>query len=508
MPNIFIAECKQEVSSFNPVPSTIVDFVQSHGDEILNHHRGHQTEIGGALTIFEAQSDITLTAGYSARAITSAGTLTAESFDEIAQAFLAAAQDAKQATQQATQGFDAIYLSLHGAMSAVGEPDPEGYLISELRKIVGEAIPIVASFDLHGVITQRILHHCDAIVAYHTYPHIDFHETGVRSAKLLLAILRGEAKPVTARIYIPALVRGPELVTETGLFGGMIRQAQSFEADANGLSAGMFIGNPFTDVPDLATNSFVVANGDEAWATAKAQELANAFWSVREQLHQPLVGLEQAVSQATAQYGAGTAILVDAADATSSGASGDSNAILCELLKQGYPGAALMPIVDAPAVATAFAAGVGATIQTTLGGQLDQARFTPLAVTAKVRMLSDGHFFSERSKMPWYAGNSAVLQVGNHIIIATSRAVSLYDRSLFWAHGQEPRRFDAVVVKSPFCEHHMFDAYANPLLNVDAPGSTSANLPYLGHTVCRRPIFPLDDNVSFTPQVEIYRRDR
>ncbi len=499
MSKILIAECKQEVSSFNPVPSTIVDFECSSGIELFDYHRGHQTEIGGALSILEGQDAITVVPGYSARAITSAGTLTAESFAQIAAEFLAAVR--------AAGPVDAVYLSLHGAMSAVGEPDPEGYLLAELREIVGEAIPIVASFDLHGVLTQRILQHCDAIVAYHTYPHVDFHETGVRSASLLLRILRGEVKPVTARIYIPALVRGPELVTATGLFGGMIRQAQACEADAKGLSAGMFIGNPFTDVPDLATNSFVVADGDVAWATAQATSLANEFWAVREQLHQPLIGVEAAIAQATASVGAGTAVLVDAADATSSGASGDSNAILRALIEQGYPGAALLPIVDAPAVAAAFAAGIGSEIQVTLGGQLDRARFTPLPVRATVRMLSDGHFFSERSELPWAAGKTAVLQIGKHIVIATSRAVSLYDRSLFWAHGQEPRRFDAVVVKSPFCEHHMFDAYANPLLNIDAPGSTSANLHRLGHTICRRPIFPLDEGVLFRPAVEIYQRD-
>lgn len=498
MLKILIAECKQEVSSFNPVPSTIVDFERSSGTELFEYHRGHQTEIGGALTVLEEQDGIRLIPGYSARAITSAGTLTAESFAQIAREFLAAVR--------AAGPVDALYLSLHGAMSADGEPDPEGYLLAELRGIVGEAIPIVASFDLHGVLTERILRHCDAIVAYHTYPHIDFHETGVRSAALLLRILRGEVKPVTARLYIPALVRGPELVTATGLFGGMIRQAQACETDPKGLSAGIFIGNPFTDVPDLATNSFVVADDHEAWATTQATTLANQFWAVRDQLHQPLIGMEAAIAQASASVGKGTAILVDAADATSSGASGDSNVILRALIEQGYPGAALLPIVDAPAVMAAFAAGIGSQIRVTLGGQLDPARFTPLPVIATVRMLSDGHFFSERSQLPWFAGNSAVLQIGNHIVIATSRAVSLYDRALFWAHGQEPRRFDAVVVKSPFCEHHMFDAYANPLLNIDAPGSTSANLHRLGHTVCQRPIFPLDEEVLFQPTVEIYRR--
>jgi len=499
MTKILIAECKQEVSSFNPVPSTIADFERSTGGELFDYHRGHQTEIGGALHVLEAQESLTLLPGYSARAITSAGTLTADSFAQIAAEFCAAVR--------AASPVDAVYVSLHGAMSAVGEPDPEGYLLAELRAIVGEAIPIVASFDLHGVLTQRILRHCDAIVAYHTYPHVDFYETGVRSADLLLRILRGEAKPVTARIYIPALVRGPQLITETGLFGGIIRQAQATEADRKGLSAGLFIGNPFTDVPDLATNSFVVADGDVAWASAQATALANDFWAVREQLHQPLVSLETAIVAATATVGEGTAILVDAADATSSGASGDSNAILRALIEEGYPGAALLPIVDAPAVAAAFAAGIGATIQVTLGGQLDPARFTPLPVTATVRMLSDGNFFSEHSRLPWAAGKTAVLQVGQHCVIATSRAVSLYDRSLFWAHGQEPRHFDAVVVKSPFCEPHMFFAYANPNLDIDAPGSTSANLHRLGHTICRRPIFPLDEGVNFTPTVEIYQRD-
>jgi len=43
---------------------------------------------------------------------------------------------------------------------------------------------------------------------------------------------------------------------------------------------------------------------------------------------------------------------------------------------------------------------------------------------------------------------------------------------------------------------------------VDAPGSTSANLPYLGHTVCARPIFPLDEGVTFAPQVRVFQRTR
>ena len=82
---------------------------------------------------------------------------------------------------------------------------------------------------------------------------------------------------------------------------------------------------------------------------------------------------------------------------------------------------------------------------------------------------------------------------GRRNLVVTSRPVHLYDRSLFLAHGLDPRQFDLVVVKSPHCQPHMYADWCARLINVDAPGSTSANLPTLGHTRCRRPIFPLDD---------------
>lgn len=60
MPRILIGECKQEVSLFNPVPSSYADFDVSFGDEVLAFHRGLKSEIGGALDVFAEQSNIEL----------------------------------------------------------------------------------------------------------------------------------------------------------------------------------------------------------------------------------------------------------------------------------------------------------------------------------------------------------------------------------------------------------------------------------------------------------------
>lgn len=498
MRKILIAECKQEVSTFNPHLSGYDDFAVRFGEELVQYHRSVRNEVGGALSVFDAHDDVQCVPTYSAFFITSGGTLAQAAWERIAAEFLDSLRQAPPV--------DGVYFCMHGAMASERELDPEGWLLAETRKILGERIPIVVSLDLHGILTDRMLEHSDAIVAYHTYPHVDFFETGQRAARLLLRIMDGEVRPVTAKVAIPALVRGDELITETGLFGHSIRLAQRAEGGARGLSAGIFIGNPFTDVPALQSNAFVVTDDDAELAGREALKIAQSFWENHAAMQVPLVSLEEMARIAQAHLHDGTVALVDAADATSSGASGDSNAVLSELMRAGYRGRTLLPIVDEPAVRKAFASGVGATIETTVGGTLDPARFQPQRITARVRLLADGRFRSESFGEQWYAGNTAVLEAENFMLVVSSRAVNLYDRSFFYAHGQDPRQFDAVVVKSPHCQHHMYADWCRRMIHIDAPGSSSANLPYLGHTRCVRPIFPLDADVSFSPRIQLFRR--
>src|SRR5262249_9180991 len=254
---------------------------------------------------------------------------------------------------------------------------------------------------------------------------------------------KDEVRPVTARVAIPALVRGDELITRTGFFGQLVDKARQIEQSPGGLSAGLFIGNPFTDVPDLGSNTLVVTDGDPGRAEREALRLAEEFWEQRHRMQAKLTTLEESVRTAAATKG--TVVLVDAADATSSGAPGDSNAVLREVVRAGYRGRALIPVVDAGAVEAAFAAGVGGTVRTPVGGAFDSRRHTPLEVEARVRLLSDGRFRSESFGQEWYSGRTAVLQADNVTLVVTSRPVHLFDRSLFYAHGQDPKAFDLVV---------------------------------------------------------------
>ena len=498
MTRILIAECLHEVCSFNPSPTRYEDFFVNMGDRMLEYHQRGGTEVAGACQVFGERPDIEIVPTFSARGITSGGVIPAKDFRRIADEFLGGLKQAGPV--------DGVYFTLHGAMAANGELDPEGYLLQEARKILGEAVPLVVSCDLHGILTDRMVEHADLIVPYHTYPHVDFYQTGQRAARLLLRMLAKEIRPVTAKVEIPALVRGDELITATGIFGRLIARAQQYEQSEKGLAAGYFIGNPFTDVPELRCYSIVAVDGDRSLAERAALELATEFWPNRQKMQANLLPVSDSVRLALDS--SGTVAMVDAADATSSGASGDSNVILKGLMDAGYRRSALIPIVDPPAVDAAFKAGVGQTITISLGGAIDSVRFAPVTVNARVVMLSEGRFRSESFRQEWYSGPTAVLKIDNFTVVATSRPVHLFDRSLFYAHGQNPKDFDLVVVKSPHCQHHMYEEWCSRLIHVDAAGSTSANLPSLGHQICRRPVFPLDPDVLFQPVAKVFSRGR
>ncbi|MDA1280437.1 MAG: M81 family metallopeptidase [Chloroflexi bacterium] len=463
MKRISIAGCAQEVSTFNPVLSTYENFSIARGDEIFERSKGKNSEIDGAVNVLRGGGDIEVVASYMAGA-TSAGPLDRDSWDRIAGEFL----DALKPFAGQIQG---AYFAMRGSMSAENETDPEGYLLEKSREILGSDIPITISQDIHGVVTAKMLKHIDGVAVYHTYPHVDFADTGARAAHQLLRMINDGARPVTVRLPIPALVRGKQLITETGLFGNQVRYLRELHGDPRVLNAGFQIGNPFTDVPELCSQVIVVTDNDEKFAREIALKAASEFWDNRYEMHAELIGLEEAVAKASKMKG--PIEFTDAADAPSSGASGDSNAIVAEMIRTGYRHTVLAPIVDASAVVRAVEKGIGGKITVKLGGSLDR-RFTPVEVKATVVSISDGIFALEIWPGTEHAGPTAVLESGNYTFVVFSRSVNLVDRAPFFANGLDPKDFHSIIVKSPFCEPEFFDDWCEINLNVEDLSELSA----------------------------------
>jgi len=479
MKRVIVAGFKQETATFNPVLTRYGDFHQVRAEDLVATLGGTRVELAGAMAALVGAGVEILPCG--AAWCESGGPVAQEDLDRLTTEIL-------DTIRARADGADGAYISLHGAMAGTVEMDPEGRLLEQLRGLLGDR-PVVASLDLHAVLTERMVRCADLLVPFHTYPHVDHYETGVRAAGLLRRLLEGGCRPAAVQVPLPMLVRGDELITATGRFGQAMARCRQIEQSAGGLAAGVLIGNPFTDVPELRSNVLVIRDGDGDRARAEATEIAAFMWDNRQAFKAELTSLEEAIDLAEATDG--LTVFSDAADATSSGAPGDSNAILRGLLECGYGGRSLLTLVDAAAAQAAHEAGPGADLALPLGGSLDPDRHTPLKLRVRVKALADGGFtYSDGTAAR--GGPTAVLQVEKATVVVTSRPVHVMDRQVFEAHGQKPVDFDLVVVKSPNGFRPHYESIAARILPVDVPGATSANLRTLPYRRCVRPLFPLD----------------
>ena len=479
---VLVLEFEQETSHFNPNVTTRQGFTVVHGEELVGHYSDTNTYVAGSFDVL-GEEGIEVVPGYGACAVTSGGPVASADLDGMTEELLAAAE--------ANADVDGVHVAFHGAMAGVDEHDPEGRILQRVRELMGDR-PIVTSYDLHGILTDRLVAFSDVVVALHTYPHTDMRETGRRAARNLVRLLRGEVSPVVAQVKLPMLVRGDELITATGLFGQAIGRCVEFES-AGGLSALVNIGNPFTDVPQLRTNVIVTSDGDPDAARRLAEELGQFMWDHRAQMQAPLTSVQDSI--ALAESTDGLTVFSDAADATSSGASGDSNWILKGLIDANFQKRALLPLVDAPAIEEAFRQGVGSRFLVPLGGNVDRVRHSPVECEVYVKSLHDG-YFTEETGAPARAGKTAVLECGSLTVMATQFPVSIMGRKVFESRGLDPRDFDLVVCKSPNGFRTHYESICERIVAVDCPGSTSANLRSLPYANVTRPIFPLDPDVD------------
>jgi microcystin degradation protein MlrC len=466
------------------------------GDEVLRL-RSTRVEVGGFLAALEP-AGVTVVPTIAANCVSSGPVdratfdiLVGELVDRLARAW----------------PVDGVLLALHGAMVVDDDPDGEGALLAAVRKQVGDGVPVVATLDLHATITPRMVEEADALVGYDTYPHVDLYETGVKGARLLLATLRGEVRPVTLFARAPMLVPAEGMGTADQPMAGLLASAKQLEARPGVLSVSLFPVQPWLDQPHTGFSVVAVADGarraDEVASVVR--ELAWRAWQARRAFRAELLDVDDAIRRALALAG-GTVVLSESADSTGSGSPGDSVAVLSRLLALGVRARCLVPVVDPPAVAAAIAAGVGAELTVVVGGRLDPRWSHPVTVTGRVRTLSDGRFMSSDLKSrgtEWQRGRTAVIDTGAIAIVVTEQPAFTVDPAFYRSLGLEPADARIVVVKSPLQFRDGYGGLATAMWVVDTPGPSTANLHRLPWNQLSRPLFPFDDD--FEPAIETIR---
>ncbi|MEZ4726686.1 MAG: M81 family metallopeptidase [Caldilineaceae bacterium] len=400
---------------------------------------------------------------------------------------------------------DGVLLPLHGAAAAEGVGDLEGDLISAVRTIVGPAVPIVATLDLHAHVSAAMVRDADALVAWETYPHADSYTTGQRGARLMVDTLAGRVRPTMAAAKVPVITGAIHASTHgDDPFARLMRQAKAHEGRNGVLSTSVILVQPFLDVAEMGSGAIVITDNDLDGAVNLARTLAEGYWAMRFALEPQTWTPDAAIAAGLAVNG-GPVILVETADCCGGGAAGDSVATLAALLRTDRQARALVPVVDPAAAAACHAAGVGATVTCTLGHHLDPRWGQPITVTGQVMTLTDGRFHYQGGIYDGVDGNmgpTAMLAMGAIRVLITTYGTYDWRDEQYRAVELDPATAKFVVAKNPMNYRLAYGALANAIYILDTPGPTPPTIRHAKFTQLQRPFFPLDPEIpGLTPTI-------
>ncbi len=368
---------------------------------------------------------------------------------------------------------DAVYLDLHGAMVAQHFDDGEGELLSRVRELVGNEIPIVASLDLHANVTQQMLEQADMLVAYRTYPHVDMADTGARAFDLLKRRLATGVRPKLAvrrlHFLVPICWQCTDIEPAKGLYQ-LLEKTEGLDVHLS-----FATGFPAADFPECSPVVWAYADTLED-AQQATNIVADAAEAAEERFAGKLYSPDEAVKYAMQQSAGATKpiVIADAQDNPGAGSNSDTTGMLRALVANDAQNAAIGLIVDPVAALKVHEAGKGATIRLAIGGNSGIPDDEPFEADFLVESLSDGVAYA---KGPYYSGftlemgPSACLRIGGVRVVLASRKVQLADRVMFSYVGIDAPTQDVLVVKSAVHFRADFTPMAEEIIVAAAPGS-------------------------------------
>jgi microcystin degradation protein MlrC len=500
-------------------------------DALMKEYRGTKTYVGGFIAACEEFSEVEIvpTTFWSFGA---GGTIDGAAYQKMKTDILERLAKAMP--------LDAVALAMHGAGIAEGGiDDSETDLYAAIRKLVGPEVKIISALDHHANLSDDDFKLLDLQALVYHYPHVDMYDTAYRAAKLLPAMIRGEIKPHGYGERLPMLMQATS--TNDGNLYAPIRKKVMEIAQRKGIyEFSLAYGFPYADVPNNSPVFNVWAESPEL-AEKTAKEAAALLWENRERWLTKVVSAEDAVQQALAtlvkqgrilpedirpmlfneaapvfssvnekeaySFGfrpddktPGPVVIAERSDNPGGGAFGDATHVLRELIKYRVKQACICTINDPETVKKAVAAGVGKTIEVTLGGKGSKLAGGPVKGKAYVKSISDGRYTVVSpmgAGMKFDVGPAVGLMIEGIDVAVISGMMQPFDANQMKMVGFDPRDYRVVVVKSTSHFRAWWADVASEIIDCDPPGICSADLSSYDFKRKTRKLFPLDADAVY-----------
>lgn len=466
------------------------------GDEIPERLTGTNTQVGGVIDVADDESvDLIHTVAATA---TPSGLVEADAYEFYCEQILDAAREY-------ADDLDGVMLCLHGAMVPEGMDDGEGPLISKVRHIVGEAVPIAVTLDLHGNVTDEMVSESDLLIGFESYPHVDMGDTGRTGMRELVRAIRGETDPVGYVERPPVLAMGPKQNTREGPMAEVMAKAREYEERDDVVKVSVFPGFHQADIPSMGWSVPVVADGDADAAREVSRELAAYIWDRREDFVGDYPEPPEAVAEAkrlAADLGEddGFVLMADVGDNPGGGGAADGTTVLREMLDQGLTNAGFAIVRDPETVTECVEAGVGERATVDLGGKTDDLHGDPIAdLDVYVKAVTDGEFHNTGPMGTGgenHLGRTVLVECGLEdgvSVVVTENRMQPLDAEI-WRHvGIQPERLDVLVVKSTNHYRADYEPMCSTNIPINSIGLVAMDPRKFDFTRVPRPQFPLDE---------------
>jgi microcystin degradation protein MlrC len=466
------------------------DFYNSHylkGSEIMTEYKNAFHEIGGMLQVLR-EREVEIVPLMFAEA-TPGGTITKETYETLVNEMM-------QLVRQSCP-LDGCLVVPHGAAVAEDHPDMDGDWLTLLREVLGEGVPVVGTLDPHANVSFRMVEATDALVAYKTNPHIDQREAGISAANILLDFLDGKIMPVQHLVQASVAISIEQQNTSAQPCRSLYLLAEELAKQPGILSVSIILGFPYADIAEMGTSFIIVADNSLPLAKSTAEVLGGYLTRHREEFAGKKLSITSLMDKINESPK--PVLLLDMGDNVGGGASGDSIFLLSELEGNELHNC-FVSITDPPAVGEVCKHEIGDFFQLSFGrdpGRKD----VPYQTKVQYVDCFNGRF-SENSprhggQTQYNMGKTVLVKTekGNTIMISSLRVPPFSLRQLT-AFGIVPQQFDIITAKGVNAPIAAYGPVCATFIQVNTPGTTSADILSFKYKNRRRPLFPFEKDVD------------
>ena len=172
-----------ETNTFSVIPATYEEFEKrliKKGNDLLDYFEDSNYTISGYIEASKKYNFDLVPLMYASTG--PIGTITKEAYDKLSSEMMEMLEN---------QGpWDGVLIANHGAAVSEEFPDMDAHFTKQVRKIVGNNVPVGITFDMHANISKETIKNTNICVVWRTCPHLDAKPSSYSSKQLMRALHR------------------------------------------------------------------------------------------------------------------------------------------------------------------------------------------------------------------------------------------------------------------------------------------------------------------------------